>query len=72
MHSTSASPTNRLTISSCLGRMFSAVTSAMQPARIPLALLAAQPLFALIVAVLAVLLFFGLTRPEVRTWLDEP
>ena len=40
MHSTSASPTNRLTIASCLGRMFSAVTSAMQPARIPLALLA--------------------------------
>ena len=32
----------------------------------------AQPLFALIVALLAALLFFGLTRPEVRTWLSEP
>ena len=39
---------------------------------IPLALLAAQPLFALFVAVLAVLLFFGLTRPETRAWLSEP
>lgn len=39
---------------------------------IPLALLAAQPIAAVIVAILAVLLFFGLTRPEVRTWLNEP
>jgi hypothetical protein len=39
---------------------------------VPLALLAAQPLFALLVAILAVLLFFGLTRPDVRTWLNEP
>ena len=39
---------------------------------IPLLLLAAQPLFALIVAALAALLFFGLTRPEVRSWLNEP
>ena len=39
---------------------------------IPLLLLGAQPLFALIVAVLAALLFFGLTRPEVRSWLNEP
>jgi hypothetical protein len=39
---------------------------------IPLLLLAAQPLFALIVAMLAALLFFGLTRPEVRSWLNEP
>jgi hypothetical protein len=39
---------------------------------IPLALLAAQPVFGLFAAVLAVLLFFGLTRPEVRTWLSEP
>jgi hypothetical protein len=37
-----------------------------------LALLAAQPLFALIAAILGVLLFFGLTRPEVHTWLSEP
>ncbi|MHB8891051.1 MAG: hypothetical protein ACYC65_03305 [Candidatus Limnocylindrales bacterium] len=39
---------------------------------VPLALLAAQPLFALIVGVLAALLFVGLTRPAVRTWLNEP
>jgi len=39
---------------------------------IPLALLAAQPILALFLAVLAGLLFFGLTRPEVRTWLNEP
>jgi hypothetical protein len=39
---------------------------------VPLALLAAQPLFAVLVAILAVLLFFGLTRPDVRTWLNEP
>ena len=39
---------------------------------IPLLLLGAQPLFAIFVAVLSALLFFGLTRPEVRTWLNEP
>ena len=39
---------------------------------IPLLLLAAQPLFAVIVALLAAMLFFGLTRPEVRDWLNEP
>jgi hypothetical protein len=39
---------------------------------VPLALLAAQPLFALFAAVLGGLLFFGLTRPEVRDWLNEP
>ena len=39
---------------------------------IPLLLLAAQPLFAIVVAVLAGLLFFGLTRPEIRDWLNEP
>jgi hypothetical protein len=39
---------------------------------IPLLLLAAQPLFAIVVAILASLLFFGLTRPEVRDWLNEP
>jgi hypothetical protein len=39
---------------------------------VPLALLAAQPLLALVVAALAGLLFFGLTRPEVRAWLNEP
>ena len=39
---------------------------------IPLLLLAAQPLFAIIVSILAGLLFFGLTRPEIRDWLNEP
>jgi len=39
---------------------------------IPLLLLAGQPIAALIVALLAMLLFFGLTRPDVRTWLDQP
>jgi hypothetical protein len=39
---------------------------------IPLALLAAQPLFALFAALLAVALFYGLTRPAVRAWLDQP
>ena len=39
---------------------------------IPLALLAAQPVGALLAALLAALLFFGLTRPEVRGWLSEP
>lgn len=39
---------------------------------IPIALLAAQPLFALLVAVLAALLFFGLTRDDVRSWLNQP
>jgi hypothetical protein len=37
-----------------------------------LALLAAQPLFALLVGLLAVLLFFGLTRADVREYLNEP
>jgi len=39
---------------------------------VPLLLLAALPLYALIVAAVAGLLFFGLTRPDVRTWLNEP
>lgn len=39
---------------------------------VPLLLLAAQPFAGLFVGVLAILLFFGLTRPEVRTWLNEP
>jgi len=39
---------------------------------IPLLLLAGQPIASLILVLLAVLLFFGLTRPEVRTWLDQP
>lgn len=39
---------------------------------IPLLLLAAQPVAALFVALLAVLLFRGLTRPSVRGYLSEP
>ena len=39
---------------------------------VPLLLLAALPLYALIVAAVAALLFFGLTRPDVHTWLNEP
>jgi hypothetical protein len=39
---------------------------------IPLALAAAQPVFALLVGLLAALLFFGLTRDEVRAYLNEP
>lgn len=39
---------------------------------VPLALLAAQPLAALVIAAFAGLLFFGLTRPDVRAWLNEP
>ena len=39
---------------------------------IPLLLLAAQPLFAVIVALLAAMLFFGLTPTEVRDSLNEP
>jgi len=39
---------------------------------VPLALLAAQPVFAIFVAALAILLFRGLTRPAVRAWLNEP
>jgi hypothetical protein len=39
---------------------------------VPLLLLSAQPLAALFAGLLAILLFFGLTRPEVRTWLNEP
>jgi hypothetical protein len=39
---------------------------------IPLLLLAALPLYAVVIALVAALLFFGLTRPEVRTYLNEP
>ncbi len=39
---------------------------------VPLLLLAAQPVAALFVGILAILLFFGLTRPEIRPWLNEP
>ena len=39
---------------------------------IVLGLLGAQPLFALFATVLAVALFWGLSRPSVRDWLSEP
>lgn len=39
---------------------------------VPLLLLGGFAVPALLVAVFALLLFFGLTRPEVRTYLNEP
>ncbi len=39
---------------------------------IVLGLLGAQPLFALFATVLAIALFWGLSRPSVRDWLNEP
>ncbi len=39
---------------------------------VPLLLLAAQPVFALLITILALLLFFGLTRDDVREYLNEP
>ncbi len=54
------------------GRALAIGLSTLTLPAIPLLLLSALPLFALIVAALAGLLFFGLTRPEVRSWLNEP
>lgn len=54
------------------GRALAIGLSTLTLPAIPLLLLSALPLFALIVAALAGLLFFGLTRPDVRTWLNEP
>jgi hypothetical protein len=53
-------------------RMLALGLSTLTLPAIPLALLAAQPLFGLFALALAALLFFGLTRAEVRTWLNEP
>jgi hypothetical protein len=39
---------------------------------IPLALVAGQPIPAIFLAALALLLLRGLRRPEVRSWLSEP
>jgi hypothetical protein len=39
---------------------------------IPLLLLAGLPVYALVAALLAAILFFGLTRPAVRDYLNEP
>ena len=54
------------------GRTLALGLSTLTIPAVPLALLAAQPVFALFVAVLALLLFRGLTRPAVRAWLNEP
>ena len=51
-----------------MARMLSTLTI---PAII-LGLLGAQPILALFAAVLAVSLFYGLSRPSVRLWLNEP
>jgi hypothetical protein len=53
------------------GRALALGLSTLTLPAIPLGLLAAQPLFAAFAAVLAVLLFAGLTRPGVRAWLNE-
>ena len=54
------------------GRPLALGLSTLTVPAVPLALLAAQPIAAVVMAVLALLLFFGLTRPDVRTWLNEP
>jgi hypothetical protein len=53
-------------------RTLALVLSTLTIPAVPLALLAAEPLFAILVALLAVALFVGLTRQEVRAWLDQP
>jgi hypothetical protein len=54
------------------GRPLALGLSTLTIPAVPLALLAAQPVFAVFMAVLAALLFSGLTRPAVRAWLNEP
>jgi hypothetical protein len=54
------------------GRGLALGLSSLTLPAILLAVLAGQPIAAVILAVLAALLFFGLTRPNVRTWLNEP
>jgi hypothetical protein len=54
------------------GRALALGLSTLTIPAVPFVLLAAQPLFAVVVAVLAFLLFAGLTRPPVRAWLNEP
>ncbi len=53
-------------------RMLALGLSTLTVPAVPLLLLSAQPLAAVVVGIFAILLFFGLTRPEVRTWLNEP
>ena len=54
------------------GRTLALGLSTLTIPAVPLALLAAQPVFALFVAVLARSSSAGLTRPAVRAWLNEP
>jgi hypothetical protein len=54
------------------GRGLALGLSSLTLPAILLAILAGQPVAAAILAVLAALLFFGLTRPDVRAWLNEP
>lgn len=54
------------------GRGLALGLSTLTVPAVPLLLLGALPLAALVVALLGGILFFGLTRPEVRAYLDEP
>jgi uncharacterized protein (DUF2062 family) len=54
------------------GRGLALGLSSLTLPAILLAVLAGQPIGAVILALLAALLFFGLTRPDVRAWLNEP
>ncbi len=54
------------------GRALALGLSSLTLPAILLAILAGLPIAAVIVAGLAALLFFGLTRPNVRAWLNEP
>jgi hypothetical protein len=54
------------------GRGLALGLSSLTLPAILLAVLAGQPVAAVIVTALAALLFFGLTRPDVRAWLNEP
>jgi hypothetical protein len=53
-------------------RMLALGLSSLTIPVVPLAFLAAQPIFGLFALVLAILLFFGLTRADARAWLSEP
>ncbi len=53
------------------GRGLALMLSTLTLPAILLAILAAQPVAALFLAVLAGLLFFGLTRQDVKDWLNE-
>jgi hypothetical protein len=53
------------------GRGFALGLASLTVPAVPLLLLAGQPIAAAVVAVLAVILFRGLLRPEVRAYLSE-